>query len=52
VRLALGLFVLGALLLFPFEYTLTLVAGNLLLIGSIVAGAFALATPERLSGDD
>jgi hypothetical protein len=49
---ALALFVLGAALLVPFEYPLTLVAGVLLLLAWIVVGAFAVASPERLAGDD
>jgi hypothetical protein len=46
---ALACFVLGAVLLFPFEETLTILFGVLLLIASIVLGVFALASPERLS---
>lgn len=41
-------FVLGAGLLFPFEYTATIVAGVLLLLAFIVCGVFLLASPERL----
>lgn len=52
MRVALALFVLGAALLVPFEYPLTLVAGVLLLLAWIVVGVFAVATPERLAGDD
>ena len=51
MKAALALFAAGAGLLFPFEYTLTLTAGVLLLLASIVVGAFALASPERLGGD-
>jgi hypothetical protein len=41
-------FVLGAGLLFPFDHTLTIAAGVLLLIAFIVCGVFLLASPERL----
>lgn len=44
-------FVLGAGLLFPFEYTATIAAGVALLFASIVCGVFVLATPERLKDD-
>jgi hypothetical protein len=42
-------FVLGAGLLFPFEETLTILFGVLLLVASIVLGVFVLASPERLA---
>jgi hypothetical protein len=46
-------FVLGAGLLFPFDYTLTILLGVLLLLASVVCGVFLLASPERLAaGDD
>ena len=45
-------FVLGAALLFPFEHTATIAAGVLLLVAFVVCGVFALASPERLEGDD
>jgi hypothetical protein len=45
----LACFVLGAGLLFPFEETLTILFGVLLLVAAIVLGVFALATPERLA---
>jgi hypothetical protein len=48
---ALACFVLGAGLLFPFEATLTILFGVLLLMASIVLGVFALASPERLAGE-
>jgi hypothetical protein len=41
-------FLLGAGLLFPFEHTLTIAAGVLLLVAFIVCGVFLLASPERL----
>jgi hypothetical protein len=45
-------FVLGAGLLFPFDATLTIAAGVLLLLAFIVCGVFVMASPERLAGDD
>lgn len=48
---ALSCFVLGAGLLFPFEATLTILFGVLLLMAAIVLGVFALASPERLAGE-
>ncbi|MFL5968602.1 MAG: hypothetical protein ACJ74L_03310 [Gaiellaceae bacterium] len=41
-------FVLGAGLLFPFEYTATIVAGVLLLLAFVVCGVFLVAAPDRL----
>jgi hypothetical protein len=41
-------FVLGAGLLFPFEHTITIAAGVLLLLAFVVCGVFLLASPERL----
>jgi hypothetical protein len=45
-------FVLGAGLLFPFDSTLTIAAGVVLLLAFVVCGVFALASPERLGRDD
>jgi hypothetical protein len=45
-------FVLGAGLLFPFDSTLTIIAGVLLLLAFVVCGVFVLASPERLGGDE
>ncbi len=42
-------FVLGAGLLFPFEHTLTILAGVLLLAAFVVCGVFVLASPDRLA---
>jgi uncharacterized protein (DUF58 family) len=50
--LALGAFVLGVALMVPFEATITLILGLALLFTSIVAGVFAIATPELLSDDE
>ncbi len=44
-------FVLGAGLLFPFEHTVTILLGVLLLAAFVVCGVFALATPDRLAGE-
>jgi hypothetical protein len=44
-------FVLGVGLLFPFEHTITIAAGVVLLLAFIVCGVFVLASPERLGGD-
>jgi hypothetical protein len=52
VKAAFALFAAGAGLLFPFEHAVTLAAGVLLLLASIVVGAFAIASPEHLAGDD
>ena len=41
-------FVLGAGLLFPFDSTITILAGVLLLIAFVVCGVFLLASPDRL----
>jgi hypothetical protein len=42
-------FVLGAGLLFPFESTVTILLGVLLLMAFVVCGVFALATPDALA---
>lgn len=52
MKRALALYAVGAVLLVPFEYTVTLVAGVLLLLAWVVVGVFALASPDRLTGDD
>jgi hypothetical protein len=44
-------FVAGAGLLFPFDHTVTIVAGVLLLLAFVVCGVFLLASPERLAGE-
>jgi hypothetical protein len=51
-KLALGAFVLGVALMIPFELVVTRVLGVLLMFAAIVAGVFAIATPELLSDDD
>ncbi len=45
-------FVLGTGLLFPFDSTFTIIPGALLLLAFVVCGVFAMASPERLAGDD
>jgi hypothetical protein len=44
-------FVLGAGLLFPFEHTLTILAGVLLLAAFVVCGVFVLASPAALADE-
>lgn len=44
-------FVLGAGLLFPFESTVTILLGVLLLVAFVVCGVFALASPDALARD-
>jgi hypothetical protein len=44
-------FVLGAGLLFPFESTVTILLGVLLLVAFVVCGVFVLASPEALAGE-
>jgi hypothetical protein len=41
-------FVLGVGLLFPFEHTITIAGGVVLLFAFLVCGVFVLASPERL----
>jgi hypothetical protein len=45
------LFVVGAVVLFFFDSTVTLTAGILILFAAIVSGIFATATPEFLAGE-
>jgi hypothetical protein len=44
-------FVLGSGLLFPFDSTVTIAAGVLLLVAFVVCGVFVMASPERLLGE-
>jgi hypothetical protein len=46
---AVACFVLGAGLLFPFDHTLTILAGVLLLAAFVVCGVFVLASPDALA---
>jgi hypothetical protein len=48
----LALFAVGAAVLFFFETTVTLAAGIIILVASIVSGVFATATPAFLAGDE
>jgi hypothetical protein len=50
--IALGCFVLGVLLMIPFEYWLTRVLGVALLFAAIVTGVFAIASPEFLDDEE
>jgi hypothetical protein len=52
MKRALALFALGAALLVPFDYPVTLALGVLLLVAWIVVGVFAVASPERLADDE
>jgi hypothetical protein len=45
-------FLLGAGLLFPFDHTLTILAGVLFLVAFVVCGVFVLVSPERLGSLD
>ena len=44
-------FVLGAGLLFPFDTTVTILLGVLMLAAFVVCGVFVLASPEALARD-
>ena len=46
------LFGVGAVVLFAFDSTITLTAGILILLASIVSGVFATATPAFLAAED
>ena len=46
------LFGLGSALLFPFDATITITVGIVLLLASIVSGVFAVANPSFLEGDE
>jgi hypothetical protein len=50
--LALGSFVLGVALMIPFEDVFTRIVGIAALFTAIVAGVFAIATPEFLEADE
>jgi hypothetical protein len=50
--LALGSFVLGVALMIPFENVFTRIVGITALFVAIIAGVFAIATPEFLGADD
>jgi hypothetical protein len=50
-KIAFGCFVLGVLVMVPFESPITLTLGVLLLFASIITGVFAIASPAFLSGD-
>ncbi|MGK2877900.1 MAG: hypothetical protein ACSLFF_04925 [Solirubrobacterales bacterium] len=44
-------FVVGAAVLFLFDFWLTLLIGVLMCVGAVVLGVFAIAEPEFLDGD-
>jgi hypothetical protein len=46
--LPLGLFVLGVVMMVPFESALTRAVGVLALFGFVISGVFAIADPRRL----
>jgi hypothetical protein len=46
------LFTVGAIVLFFFDSTVTLTAGILILLASIVSGVFATATPELMGEEE
>jgi len=48
----LACFGLGAGILFPFDHTVTIAAGVVLLFAFVVCGVFLVASPERLGGED
>lgn len=48
---AIACFVLGAGLLFPFDSTVTILLGVLMLAAFVVFGVFVLASPEALARD-
>ena len=49
---ALGCFVVGVLLMIPFEAWFTRVLGVGLLFAAIVVGVFAIATPEFIEDEE
>jgi hypothetical protein len=51
-RICPALLVVGVGLMVPFEETITLALGVVCLVGFVVTGVFAVATPEFLGGDE
>jgi len=51
LRVTLTTFALGAGLLVPFETTVTLTAGVVLLFAFVVLGVFTIASPDYLARD-
>lgn len=45
------LFLVGALVMFAFDYTLTLIVGMALQVAAVVLGLFVVLTPGFLEGD-
>lgn len=52
VRVALACLLVGGFLLFVVDAWAARLAGVLLLTGFVVAGTFAIASPDRLGGDE
>ena len=50
-KIAFACFVLGVLVMVPFESPVTLTLGVLFLFASIITGVFAIASPGFLSGE-
>ena len=46
------LFVLGVVLMIPFEYAVTRALGMACLVGFVVCGLFLIAAPQHLGGDE
>jgi hypothetical protein len=46
-----ALFIVGALTMFAFDATLTLLLGMALQVAAVVLGVFTIATPGFLGGD-
>lgn len=46
-----ALFLVGAIVMFAFDHTLTLLLGMALQLAAVVLGIFVVATPEFLEGD-
>jgi hypothetical protein len=51
-HVSLVLFVLTLALMLPFEYTITRILGVACLVGFVVTGLFAIATPANLEGGE
>lgn len=46
-----GIFIVGAIVMFAFDSTITLFVGMALQVAAVVLGIFVIATPEFLIGD-
>ena len=47
-----SLWAVGAIVMFAFDNTFTLLAGIVIQLAAVVIGIFAIATPEFLTGDE